>query len=149
MQTCCFDCGSLDQRKFRPFEGYQVPDRFFPKGFLQTSRGLPAGLSPLLWGDGCPRMVPIFPSGASPRFYHGCCWDTFCMFAYCGLVVEIPTSLLKLIFFLLPFQRQPRNRLSLPGDVRGNGTPPPAVGPTRQNQQGGQSTPVAAPRSLL
>ena len=32
----------------------------------------------------------------------GCCWETFYIFAYCGLVVKIPTWLLKL-FGLLPF----------------------------------------------
>ena len=40
---------------------------------------------------------------------HGCCWKTFYTFAYCGLVVEIPTYLLKFIF-VLPFQRQSRSR---------------------------------------
>ena len=29
------------------------------------------------------------------RRFHGCCWETCYMFAYCGLVVEIPTELLK------------------------------------------------------
>ena len=38
---------------------------------------------------------------------HGCCWETFYMFACCGLVVEIPTELLK-FELLLRFQRQPR-----------------------------------------
>ena len=38
---------------------------------------------------------------------HGCCWETFYIFAYCGSVVEIPTELLKCTF-LLPFQRQGR-----------------------------------------
>ena len=40
-----------------------------------------------------------------PRL-HGCCWETFYIFAYCGLLVEIPTQLLK-SKWLLPFQRQP------------------------------------------
>ena len=34
--------------------------------------------------------------------FHGCCWETLYMFAYCGVVVEIPTELLKL-FFCSPF----------------------------------------------
>ena len=25
--------------------------------------------------------------------FHGCCWETFCIFAYCGLVVEIQIHL--------------------------------------------------------
>ena len=35
---------------------------------------------------------------------HGCCWDTFCIFAYCGLVGNPHLLKFKL---LLPFQRQP------------------------------------------
>ena len=27
--------------------------------------------------------------------HHGCCWETFYICAYCGLVVEIPTELLR------------------------------------------------------
>ena len=41
----------------------------------------------------------------SPPF-HACCWEPFYIFAYGGLVVEIPTELLK-VKLLLPFQRQP------------------------------------------
>ena len=37
---------------------------------------------------------------------HGCCWETFYIFAYCGLVGN--PHLTAKIFFLLPFQRQPR-----------------------------------------
>ena len=40
-----------------------------------------------------------------PRL-HGC-WETCRLFAYCGLVVEIPTQL-RTFELLLPFQRQPR-----------------------------------------
>ena len=42
---------------------------------------------------------------------HGCCWDIL-HFACCGLVVEIPTQLLKIIFWL-PFQREPTVHESL------------------------------------
>ena len=41
--------------------------------------------------------------------WHGCCWETFCIFACCGLVVEIPTRMLE-FRFLLPFQPHPRRR---------------------------------------
>ena len=44
---------------------------------------------------------------------HGCCWETFYIVAYCGLVVEIPTLLLK-SKLLLPFQRQPSHVRTLP-----------------------------------
>ena len=40
------------------------------------------------------------------RGHHGCCWETFYAFAYCGLVVEIPTQLLAFTC-LLRFQRHP------------------------------------------
>ena len=43
------------------------------------------------------------------RQKHGWCWETFFIFAYCGLVVEIPSELLK-FKLLLPFQRQPRKQ---------------------------------------
>ena len=36
---------------------------------------------------------------------HGCCWETFYIFAYCGLVGN-PHLTAKFIC-LLPFQRQP------------------------------------------
>ena len=39
--------------------------------------------------------------------YHGCCWETFYIFAFCGLVGN-PHLTAKQIQFLLPFQRQPR-----------------------------------------
>ena len=39
--------------------------------------------------------------GSSFASFHGCCWETFYIFAYCGLVVEIP-QLLKFDFLLLP-----------------------------------------------
>ena len=61
-----------------------------------TLRG--KGQAPL-WNSS---RVSITPS-------HGCCWETFYIFAYCGLVVEIqPLNCYVLnIFLLLPFQRQP------------------------------------------
>ena len=46
----------------------------------------------------CARWVPAFPlltrkcmffSGPKAILVHVCCWETFYMFAYCGLVVEI------------------------------------------------------------
>ena len=47
-------------------------------------------------------------AGVSCRIWrnHGCSWETFDIFACCGLVVEIRTQLLK-FKLLLPFQRQP------------------------------------------
>ena len=36
---------------------------------------------------------------------HGCCWETFYISAYCGLVGN--SHLTAILFFLLPFQRQP------------------------------------------
>ena len=45
---------------------------------------------------------------------HGCGWETFCIFAYCGLVVgiQIHLSAQICVFLLLPFRRQPRSRRS-------------------------------------
>ena len=44
-----------------------------------------------------------------PWLLLGCCWETFYIFAYCGLEGNPTTELLKLSF-LLPFQRQPSYR---------------------------------------
>ena len=58
------------------------------------------------------KNLVVMPEGfaqccvADHKAHFHCCWETFYMFACCGLVVEIPTELLKLKF-LLPFQRQP------------------------------------------
>ena len=41
----------------------------------------------------------------------GCCWETFCIFAYCGLVANPPLNCFFYIFFLLPFQRQLQDML--------------------------------------
>ena len=38
---------------------------------------------------------------------HGCCWETFCNFAYRGLVGVPPTQPLKLAFFLSPSNVNP------------------------------------------
>ena len=35
--------------------------------------------------------------------FHGCCWNTLYFFVGCGLVVEIPTELLKCFFFFFSF----------------------------------------------
>ena len=35
------------------------------------------------------RKGPCFGLTYPPE--HGCCWETFCILAYSGLVVEIPT----------------------------------------------------------
>ena len=40
---------------------------------------------------------------AQPSFVHGCCWETFYIFAYCGLV-GTPHSTAKIRVFLLPLQ---------------------------------------------
>ena len=56
--------------------------------------------------DGVGRMV-FAPFGLPCFSKHVCCWESCGVFAYCGLVVEIPTKLLKLKKLLLPFQRQP------------------------------------------
>ena len=51
-----------------------------------------------------PVVVGIWGRGCSLPRLHGCCCETVCICAYCGLVVEIPTELLE-FEFLLPFQR--------------------------------------------
>ena len=38
-----------------------------------------------------------------------CCWETFYIFAYCGLVGNFRLAA-NTCFFLLPFQRQPSSR---------------------------------------
>ena len=48
-------------------------------------------------------LKKIRPKHLTPQ--HGCCWDTFFIFAFCGLVVEIPT--LQKFVLLLPFRLQP------------------------------------------
>ena len=46
-----------------------------------------------------------------PQYQHGCYWEYFTFFLYCGLVVEIQIHFTAtMCFFLLPFQRQPRQQ---------------------------------------
>ena len=45
---------------------------------------------------------------ATTPSFHGCCWETVYIFAYCGLGAEIqPLNCYFCFYFLLPFQRQP------------------------------------------
>ena len=61
----------------------------FPRGSYSSKFLLP-GL--MVVGEQLANVSSVCPSGAvmfscsSVDTYHGCCWETFYMFAYCGLV---------------------------------------------------------------
>ena len=68
---------------------------------LSTQQVRPANLV-------CLKRTPKLPGFLVVSFKHGCCWETFYIFACCGLVVEIQIHLTAFLFNrLLPFQQQP------------------------------------------
>ena len=103
------------------------------------NRSPPSSLHLFFWGGGgavcrveknCSSQKETgFPCPETPRKTlrcrtHGCCWEIFCIFASCGLVVEIQPLNCNIIFFGLPCQRQPRTRLAMrrrkrPPELRG------------------------------
>ena len=58
-----------------------------------------------MWQPGLKRSIK---SGNPLIMLHGCCWETFYMFAYCGLVGS--PHLTAEAYFCFPFQCQPRLR---------------------------------------
>ena len=80
----------------------------------------------------------------------GCCWDTFCIFAYCGLVGNPPFT----AFFFLPFQRQPRKHILLHPPSSECGRHSPQVGlawllPRRRSSNSTSTTAVSLPPGRL
>ena len=68
----------------------------------QGSKGHPDCLAAQrrIWCLGVVHLQYVGKGLAISPFFHGCCWETFYMFAYCGLVVGIPTELLRFEFLL-------------------------------------------------
>ena len=66
---------------------------------------MPHGHGSMVW---CFRAIPLATMGNNIiRRHHGCCWETFCIFAYCGLVGNPHLTAKNHFFAPLPTSTKP------------------------------------------